>query len=108
MFQGQIENYTSKPREIGCFSHFSPIFYPCPSHKLGTPTQLKTTFSNKYITRLPSQKFRIDKLKITVSISNCKQTVFSYVSCKKSLKAPTNCMVTMVAKQKIFDQLYLF
>ena len=53
------------------------------------------------------KKFRLDKLKITVSISNCKKTVFNCVSCKKPLKAPGNLMVTMVTKRKIFDQLYL-
>ena len=38
----------------------------------------------------PLKKFRYDKLKITVSISNCKKTVFNYVLCKKPLKAPGN------------------
>ena len=56
----------------------------------------------------PLKKFRRDKLKITVSISNYKKTAFNYVSCKKPLEAPGNWMVTMVTKQKIFDQLYLF
>ena len=54
------------------------------------------------------KKFRLDKLKITVSISNCKKTVFNYISRKKPLKARGNWLVTIVTKRKIFDQLYLF
>ena len=38
----------------------------------------------------PLKKFRLDKFKITVSISSCKKAVFNYVSCKKPLKAPCN------------------
>ena len=53
------------------------------------------------------KKFRLDKLKITVSISYCKKTVFNNVSWKKPLKASGNWLVTMVTEQKIFDQLYL-
>ena len=34
----------------------------------------------------PLKKFRLDQLKITVSISNCKKTVFNYVFCEKSHK----------------------
>ena len=55
MFQGQIGNSPSKPREIGCFSHLA-LFSTRPFQKLGTPTQLKTTFLNKYITGIPSHK----------------------------------------------------
>ena len=62
------------------------LFSTRPSQKLGTPTHLRTTFSNKYRTGLSSQKDRLDKLKITVLISNCKKTVFNYVLCKKAIK----------------------
>ena len=32
----------------------------------------------------PLKKFRLDKLGITASTSNCKKAVFNYVFCKKS------------------------
>ena len=47
----------------------------------------------------PLEKRLLDKLKIAVSISNCRQTVFKYVLCKKPLKAPGNRMGTMVKKK---------
>ena len=48
----------------------------------------------------PLKKFRCDKFKITVPISNCKKTVFNYDSCKKPLKALGNRMVTMVTNKR--------
>ena len=90
MFQGQIGKIAPlSPGKLGLFLILA-LFSTRPSQKLGTPTQLQTTFWNKYGTGLSSQKFRLDKLKITVSISNCKKTVFNYVSCKKPLKAHGN------------------
>ena len=90
MFQGQIgEIAPLSPGILGLFLILALFFHPSPQ-KLGTPTQLKTTFLNKYGTGLSVIKFRLHKLKITFSISNCKKTVFSYVSRKKPLKAPGN------------------
>ena len=52
------------------------------------------------------RKFHFDKLKSTVSISNYKKTVFNYILANTT-KVPGNWKVTMVTKQKIFEQLYL-
>ena len=56
MFQGQIgEIATLSPGKLS-FSLIVALFSTRPSQKLGTPTQLKTTFSNKYGRGLSSQK----------------------------------------------------
>ena len=87
MFQGQIREIPFlSPGTLGLFLILA-LFFHRPYQKLGTPIQLKTTFSNKYGTELSSQKFRLDKLKITVSISNCKKTFFNYVFFQKAMKS---------------------
>ena len=48
----------------------------------------------------PLKKLRLDKLKITVSIRNCRKTVFNYVLCKKPLKAPGNRRMGSMVKKK--------
>ena len=86
MFQGQIgEIPLLSPGKLGLFLILG-LFSTRPSQKLGTPTHLKTTFSNRYGAGLSSQKDRLDKLKITVSTSNCIKTVFNYVLCKKAIR----------------------
>ena len=64
--------------------HPDPI--PCPSQKLGTPTQLKTTFPIDMEQGYPLKNVRLDKLKVIISIGNCKKTVFNYVFCKNPSK----------------------
>ena len=70
------------------FSHFSPIFPSVPHKYWAFHSSYKLLFRLNMEKGYPLKKFRLDKLKITVSVSNCKRTVFSYVSCKKPLKAP--------------------
>ena len=79
MFQGQIgELPPHKLRENGSLSYFTPIFSTHPSQKLGTSTQLKTIFFQINMEQGYSlKKLRLDKLKVTVSISNCKKIVFN-------------------------------
>ena len=56
MFQGQIgEIPLLSPGKLGLLLVLA-LFSTRPSHKLETPTQLKTTFSNKDGTGLSSQK----------------------------------------------------
>ena len=56
MFQGQIAEIPLLcPGKLGLFLILA-LFSTRPSQKLGTPAQLKTTFSNKYGTMLSSQK----------------------------------------------------
>ena len=86
MSQGQTgEISLPSPGKLGHFLILG-LFSTRPSQKLGTPTHLETTFSNRYGTGLSSQKDRLDKLKITVLTSNCKKTVLNYVLCKKAIK----------------------
>ena len=48
MFQGQIGEFPfSIPGKLGLFLVLALFFHPSPK-KLGTPTQLKTTFPNTY------------------------------------------------------------
>ena len=90
MFQGQTgEIAPLSPGKLGLFLILA-LFSTRPSPKLGTPTQLKPLFRINMEKGYPLKKFRLDKLKITVSISNCKKTVFNCVSCKKPSKAPGN------------------
>ena len=58
MFQGQIGEIAHlSPGKLGLFLILVLFFNQSgPSQKLGTLTQLKTTFSNKYGTGLSSQK----------------------------------------------------
>ena len=80
MFQGQIgEIPLLSPEKFGLFLILA-LF--CPYQKLGTPTKLETFSSNKE-QGYPLRKFCLDKLKITVSFSNCEKTVFNYVFSKK-------------------------
>ena len=77
MSQGQIgEIPLLSPEKLGIFLILA-LFSTRPFQKLGTPIQLKTTFSNME-QGYPLKKFHRDKLKITVSISNYKKTVFNY------------------------------
>ena len=56
MFQGQIREIAPlSPGKLGIFLILA-LFSTRPSQKLGTLTQLKTTFSNRYGTGLSSQK----------------------------------------------------
>ena len=56
MFQGQIREIPLlSPEKLGLFLILA-LFSTCPSQKLGTPTQLTTTFPKKYGTGLTSQK----------------------------------------------------
>ena len=84
VFLEEYENFPYKPKEIRSFSPFSFIFPPVPPNNWTPPTQLKTFqigIERGYVLR----KFGLDKLKMTVSISNCKEAVFNYVFfCKKS------------------------
>ena len=90
MFQRQIgEILLPPPGKLGLFL-ISALFCTRVSQKLGTPTQLKTTFRIDIEHSYPLKNFRLDKLKITFSICNCKKIVFNYISCKKPLKAPGN------------------
>ena len=82
MFQGQIgEIPLLSPGKMGLFLILAP-FSTRHSQKLGTLTQLKLLFRINMEQGYPLKKFRRDKLKITVPISNCKETVFNYVFCK--------------------------
>ena len=86
MFQGQIgEIAPLSPGKMGLFLILA-LFSTHPSQKLGTSTELKLLLGINMEQGYPLKKFRLDKLKIIVSISNCKKTVFNYVSCKKPLK----------------------
>ena len=86
MFQGQIgEIAPLSPGKFGFFLIY-PHFSTCPSQKVGNPTQLKLLFRINMEKGYPFKKFSLEKLKITVFISNCKKTVFNYVLCKKPLK----------------------
>ena len=86
MSQGQTREIPLPiPGKLGHLRILGP-FSTRPSQKLGIPTHLKSTFSNRYRTGLSSQKGRLDKSKITVLTSNCKKTVFNYVLCKKAIK----------------------
>ena len=90
MFQGQIgEIPLLSPGKFSIFLILA-LFSIRPSQKLGTPIHLKLLFRIGMEQGYSLKKFRIDKLKITVSISNCKKTVFNYVLCKKPSKAPGN------------------
>ena len=88
MFQGQIgEIPLLSPGKLGNFSHFNPIFHPS-LPKLGHSHPVK-----KLLFRIDMEhgyhlkKLRLDKLKITVSItSNCKKTVFNYAFAKSHEK----------------------
>ena len=72
MSQGQTgEILLPSPGKLGPFLILG-LFSTRPSQKLGAPTHLKTTFSNRYGTGLSSQKDRLDKLKTTVLTGNCK------------------------------------
>ena len=55
MFQGQIWKIPFLSQGKLGLSHLA-LFSSRPSQKLGTPTQLKTTFSNNYWIGLPSYK----------------------------------------------------
>ena len=82
MFQGQIgEIPLPSPGKFGLFIILT-LFFTRSSQNPGTLTQLKTAFLNNYGTGQSSQKFRLHILKITVSISNCKKTVFNYIFAK--------------------------
>ena len=83
MFQGQIgEIAPLSPANLGLFLILA-LLSTRPFQKLGILTQLKTTFRIDMEPGYPLKKFRLDKLKIIVSTSNCRKTVFKYVSCKK-------------------------
>ena len=98
MFQGQIgETAPLSPGKLGLFLILA-LFSTRPSQNWALSPSYKLVFRINMEQGYPLKKFRLDKLKITVSISNCKKTVFNYAG---------NLMVTMVTKQKIFDQLYL-
>ena len=59
MSQGQTGKISlPSPGKLGPFLILG-LFSSHPSQKLGTPTQLKTTFSNRYRTGLSSQKNQI-------------------------------------------------
>ena len=49
MFQGHIGEIPFLSQEKLGFFLILALFSTCPSQKLGTPTQLKITFSNTYI-----------------------------------------------------------
>ena len=90
MFQGQIgEIPLLSPGKLG-LSHFSAIFPPVPPKNWALPPSYKLLFRINMEQGYPLKKFRLDTLKITVSISNCKKTVFNYVFCKNPLKASGN------------------
>ena len=60
MFQGQIgEIAPLSPGKLGLFLILA-LFSTRPSQTLGSPTQLKTAFSNRYGKGYPLKKFRLD------------------------------------------------
>ena len=80
MFQGQIEEIpVLNPGKLGIFVILALFFYPF-LPKIWHFPQLKTTFRINMDQGYRLKKFRLDNLKITVSISNCKKIVFNYVS----------------------------
>ena len=90
MFQGQTgEIAPLNPGKLGLFLILVQFFHPS-LPKIGHSTQSKTSFSNKYGTAMSSQKFRLDKLKITVYISNCKKNCSQLRFLEKPLKARGN------------------
>ena len=64
-------NCPSKPKEIGPFPHFNPIFPPVPPKNWALPPSQKLLFRIDMEQGYLLKKFRLDKLKITDSISNC-------------------------------------
>ena len=86
MFQGQTgEIPLLSLGKLGLFLVLALFFHPF-LPKLGTPTQLKLLFRIGIKQGYPLKKFRLDNLKITVSVSNCKKAVFTYVFCKSHEK----------------------
>ena len=75
MFQGQIGEIAPLSPGNWAFSHFSPIVPPIPPTNWVLPPSKKLLFRIDMEKGYPLKKFRLDKLKITVSISNCKNTV---------------------------------
>ena len=84
MFQGQIAEIPFlSPGKLGPFLVLA-LFFTRPSQNWALPPSQKLLFWIGTEQGYPIKTFRLDKLKITVSISNCKKAVFNYVFCKKS------------------------
>ena len=83
-FRDKLENSPSKPRELGYFSLFSPIFPPVPPKNWAFPPSYILLLRIGIEKGYPLKKFGHEKLKITVSISIFIKAVFNYAFCKKS------------------------
>ena len=88
MFQRQIgEIFLLSPGKLGLFLILALLFHPS-LPKIGHTHPAKNYFfriNMEQSYRL--KKFRLDKLKITVSVGNCKKTVFNYVFFANGIKS---------------------
>ena len=85
MFQGQIGDFPFLAQGNWAFSPLSPIFPPVLPKNWALPPSSEPLFRIG-IVGYPLKKFGVDKLKITVSISNCIKAVFNYVFAKSQEK----------------------
>ena len=88
MFQGQIgEIPLLNPGKLGLFLILALFFHPYLPKNWAFPPSSKLLVRIDMRQAYPLKTFRLDKLRSTVSVSNCKKAVFNYIFLQKVMKS---------------------